>query len=104
MLFRSTEYAMPTTIHELSVSSAVFTVPITSKSSTAWKDATLADSMNEAAILLQTYCTNAGLTPLASEWWHFNDLDALNETADNMSLGNYILTETYSTKPTKQVE
>lgn len=99
-----TEYEMPTTIHELSMSSAVFTVPITSKSSTAWKDATLANSMNEAAILLQTYCTNAGLTPLASEWWHFNDLDALNETAHNMSLGNYILTKTYSTKPTKQVE
>ncbi|MFZ2848026.1 MAG: SH3 domain-containing protein, partial [Trichococcus flocculiformis] len=70
-----TEYTMPTTIHELSMASATFTGPVKSSSPTAWLQANLADTMNEAAILLQRYCTDAGLTPLASEWWHFNDLD-----------------------------
>ena len=32
------------------------------------------------------YCTNAGMTPLASEWWHFNDLDAQNKV--RMTSGN----------------
>ena len=45
-----------------------------------------ADTMNEAALLLRTYCTDAGLTPLASEWWHFNDLDAQNKV--RMTSGN----------------
>lgn len=36
--------------------------------------------MTEGAKLLRTYCTNAGLSPLASEWWHFNDLDVRSAT------------------------
>ena len=59
-----TEYTMPTTIHELSMASATFTGPVKSSSPTAWLQANLADTMNEAAILLQRYCTDAGLTPL----------------------------------------
>ncbi len=96
------EYTMPTEIHELSMASATFTAPVRSKSSTAWKDAVLADTMNEAAINLQTYCTNAGLTPLASEWWHFNDLDARNETIESPSDGSYILGENYSESPSNK--
>jgi D-alanyl-D-alanine dipeptidase len=94
-----TEYTMPTEIHELSIASATFTAPVKSTLPTAWKDAVFADSMNEAAINLQTYSTKAGLTPLASEWWHFNDLDALRETMENSSNGSYILDESYSASP-----
>lgn len=94
-----TEYTMPTTIHELSMASATFTGPVKSSSPTAWLQATLADTMNEAAILLQRYCTDAGLTPLASEWWHFNDLDARFATEDNSSRGEYILDATISEAP-----
>ena len=36
--------------------------------------------MTEGARVLRTYCANAGLSPLASEWWHFNDLDARSAT------------------------
>jgi D-alanyl-D-alanine dipeptidase len=96
-----TEYTMPTPIHELSGASAIFTSAVTSRNDTAWKNAAFSESMNDAAINLQKYCTSAGLTPLASEWWHFNDLDARDETADNISRGEYILTEVYSASPTK---
>lgn len=95
-----TEYTMPTTIHELSMASATFTGPVKSSSPTAWIQATLADTMNEAAILLQRYCTDAGLTPLASEWWHFNDLDARFATEANSSKGEYLLEATMSEAPT----
>ena len=94
-----TEYTMPTTIHELSMASATFTGPVKSSSPTAWLQATLADTMNEVAILLQRYCTDAGLTPLASEWWHFNDLDARFATEDNSSKGEYLLDATMSKAP-----
>ena len=94
-----TEYTMPTTIHELSMASATFTGPVKSSSPTAWLQANLADTMNEAAILLQRYCTDAGLTPLASEWWHFNDLDARFATEDNSSKGEYLLDATMSKAP-----
>lgn len=96
-----TEYTMPTPIHELSGASAIFTSAVTSRNDTAWKNAAFSESMNDAAINLQKYCTSSGLTPLASEWWHFNDLDARDETADNISRGEYILTEVYSASPTK---
>lgn len=94
-----TEYTMPTTIHELSMASATFTGPVKSSSPTAWLQATLADTMNEAAILLQRYSTEAGLTPLASEWWHFNDLDARFATEGNSSKGEYLLEATMSVAP-----
>ena len=94
-----TEYTMPTTIHELSMASATFTGPVKSSSPTAWLQATLADTMNEAAIRLQRYCTDAGLTPLASEWWHFNDLDARFSTEGNSSKGEYLLDATMSEAP-----
>ncbi|PTQ80647.1 D-alanyl-D-alanine dipeptidase [Trichococcus patagoniensis] len=95
-----TEYTMPTAIHELSMASATFTGPVKSSSPTAWLQATLADTMNEAAILLQRYCTEAGLTPLASEWWHFNDLEARFATEQNSSKGEYLLDSTMSEGPT----
>ncbi|RDU39004.1 hypothetical protein DRW41_04880 [Neobacillus piezotolerans] len=97
MITDYTEYEMPTPIHELSGASATFTAPVPSRSETAWKNATYADSMNEAAGKLQTYCTTAGLSPLASEWWHFNDLEAMNEIADNPGEGKFVLNEIYST-------
>ncbi|MEK4671193.1 hypothetical protein [Niallia sp. FSL R7-0271] len=94
-----TEYEMPSQIHELSGKSAIFTTPVTSSNATAWKHATYTVSMNDAAKLLQKYATEAGLTPLASEWWHFNDLHARDQTADNRSNGDFILMEVYSSIP-----
>ena len=93
------EYAMPSPIHELSVASVTFESPVSSSSSTAWKSAALSKTMNEAAISLQSYCTSAGLTPLASEWWHFNDLDSKNSLGKNTGQGKTELTQLCSTIP-----
>lgn len=88
------EYTMPTPIHELSMAAATFTTAVGSMSSTAWKSAELTPAMsaNEPAKALQRYCTDAGLTPLASEWWHFNDLQAYTQAGDNLSTGGYFIT------------
>lgn len=92
-------YEMPTRMHELSMASAAFSGPVDSNSRTAWRQAAPAPSMNDAAIRLQTYCAKAGLTPLASEWWHFNDLDTLALTRSNPSTGGYTLSKCLSAPP-----
>lgn len=94
---RYEEYAMHTNIHELSVRSAIYTAPVTVLSPTAWQQGVLTPEVNQFELLLQKYATSSGLTPLASEWWHFNDLDALNLLAGNTGNGDYVLTETKST-------
>ena len=72
------EYSMPTQMHELSAASATFTYGVNTHNATVWKwaEQTQAFKSSTGAQKLQQYCTNAGMTPLASEWWHFNDLDA----------------------------
>lgn len=93
------EVEMPTPIHELSKASATFTKPVSSRDATAWQGMELAPSMNEVAIRLQNYCTSAGFTPLASEWWHFNDLSAMNSSAGSLSDGGYFLQPNLSVIP-----
>ncbi len=75
------EYTMPTPIHELSAASVSLAGPVNSESASAWYSVGTAASMNEAALALQSYCANAGLTPLASEWWHFGDLSMLDRVS-----------------------
>ena len=75
------EYEMPTVIHELSTKAAALAKPVTSLSETGWKTVDAAETMTEGAKLLQKYMTDAGLTPLTSEWWHFNDLAARKGTS-----------------------
>lgn len=95
------EYTMPTPIHELSKAAATFVGPVASHSPTAWKSAKMTDTMaaNKPALALQRYCTEAGLTPLASEWWHFNDLEARTLVLDNLSTGGYKISQCLSTAP-----
>ena len=92
---------MPTPIHELSKASATFVGPVASHSPTAWKSAQLTDTMssNKPAMALQRCCTEAGLTPLASEWWHFNDLETRNSVLDNLSTGGYKISQCLSRAP-----
>ena len=70
-------YIMPTQVHELSPLAAIFERPVSSRSRDAWRDVPFTDTMTPGAILLQGYFDSAGFTPLASEWWHFNDLDGV---------------------------
>ena len=93
------QYEMPTPIHELSRAAATFTAPVAIFSNTAWKQAELASSMNDPALGLQHYCTGAGLTPLASEWWHFNDLESYFRVEDNLGMGDFTITSIRSVLP-----
>ena len=98
-ILKYTEYIMPTSIHELSVASIIFKSPVSPESSTLWKESTLMDNINSEALLLQQYCTNAGLTPLASEWWHFNDLTCADGSDVTQSVGRFFIQENYSKIP-----
>lgn len=98
------EYKMPTKMHELSKAAATFTSPVSSKSKTDWKKAKLAPTMTEGAKKLQKYCTNRELYPLASEWWHFNDLDAREATKAHGSNGKYYLKECLSIAPVEETK
>ncbi len=93
------EYAMPTPMHELSDLSCTFVSPVDSSSTELWKTAKLSSSMNDSAKLLQYYCTNSGLTPLSSEWWHFNDLSAKQSVGNKLSDGKFFITENCSQVP-----
>ena len=82
-------YEMPTPIHELSSRAVSLAEPVNSRSATAWKAVAAAPTMNEPALKLRQYCTDAGLSPLASEWWHFNDLEA------NAAIGSRYMTTAF---------
>lgn len=55
----------------------------------------------QAALALQHYCTEAGLTLLASEWWHFNELDTRSRVLDNLSTGGYQIQPVPEYRPLK---
>ena len=95
------EYIMPTAMHELSMAAITFTRPVTIFSTTAWRNAEMAPAMaaNKPARALQRYCTDASLTPLASEWWHFNDLAAYNQIRIYHSTGEFEITQCLSRAP-----
>ena len=94
-----TEYTMPTNMHELSAAAATFTYPVSSGSKTAWKNVPLANTMTQAAKQLQNYCTSVGMSPLASEWWHFNDLDAKDAISKKGINGKFYLQDNVSKMP-----
>lgn len=86
-------YEMPTEIHELSMAAVSMVAPIPSTDSELWKTTPVSTTMNENALLLRKYCTNHGFTPIASEWWHFNDL---GHGSSGMGLGHFIPDTLYS--------
>jgi D-alanyl-D-alanine dipeptidase len=93
------EFPMPTPIHELSPSAAAFIRPVSSSSPDAWKTVPFTNTMTEGAILLHGYLTGAGFTPLASEWWHFNDLENTAVAIDLGITGEFFINRTYSRPP-----
>ena len=84
------EYEMPTSIHELSMAAASTTGP---------GENTLAKTMNEPAVALRGYFRQAGMTPLESEWWHFNDFEARTLAGGKTSTGGFEITRCRSTAP-----
>lgn len=92
------EYEMSTPIHELSSRSASLVGPVPSSNDHDWRTMPMADTMNEWTILLREYCTSAGLTPLSSEWWHFNDLESMKKAE---GVGDYYIEGNLSVAPEK---
>jgi len=93
------EFEMQTIMHELSDAAAVFTRPVQVHSPTAWQTARHHQNVTPATLLLQYYCTKAGFIPLASEWWHFNDLASIN-LAQNIGIrGDFFIERSYSVPP-----
>ena len=82
---------MPTPIHELSAAAVSLKSPVNSYSETAWKSIQPAKSMTADALKLKEICTGAGLSPLASEWWHFNDLTVKNIVGDRYTTDPFYL-------------
>lgn len=93
------ECKMPTKMHELSDAAITFQYGVPASSKTEWKEVPLAETMTSDAKRLQKYCTSVGLTPLSSEWWHFNDLDTRSNIGENYSTGKYNISKCYSTVP-----
>ena len=97
-----TEYEecnMPTKMHELSAKAVAFKYGVDTQSKTAWKKVPLASSMTTSAKTLQNYFVEAGMYPIASEWWHFNDLETKEEIGKSYSTGKYYISKCYSTIP-----
>ena len=84
------EYAMPTQMHELSMAAASAVGPGSNE---------LAPTMNEPAIALRRYFTEAGMSPRESEWWHFNDFAARDLAAERLSVGNFVAEDCFSRPP-----
>lgn len=85
------ELPMQTPIHELSKASASYAHPVRTKTGNAWRNAPLNPKMTTAAKQLRRYAINAGLRPISSEWWHFEDLDA-RASAPQQTGGRFRLT------------
>lgn len=94
-----TEEQMPTQMHELSNKAISMSYAVDSNSKTAWEKVPVAKNMTDGAMRLRDYCVAADLTPLCSEWWHFNDLDARENIGSNYSIGRFYITECYSAIP-----
>lgn len=83
--------AMPTPIHELSAAAVSLSKPVNSYSPTAWQTIAPAKTMTEEALKLREICTGAGMSPLASEWWHFNDLQVKEAVGDRYTTDPFYL-------------
>lgn len=94
-----TEYMMQTPIHELSAESAIFERPIASADREGWRELTINPNMTEPALRLQEYMVTAGFNPLASEWWHFNDVDAYEDLGVHAGTGEYLINDALNSAP-----
>jgi D-alanyl-D-alanine dipeptidase len=94
------EFTMPTPIHELSRSSVMLAYPVASEKIADLKPMPYSEGMknNVGAQKLQKYCMDAGLSPLASEWWHFNDMETLGSLPER-GRGNFFISECLSVAP-----
>lgn len=86
---QATEYQMQTPIHQLSIQSVIFDNPARK---------TYSKKVTDGTLKLHQYMTSAGFTPLASEWWHFDDNKAFRSRSNR---GNYVINRLFSQPPEK---
>jgi len=48
---------------------------------------------------LRDYFDKAGFTPIASEWWHFNDLEGVEVSNEHGIAGAFFIDEILSVLP-----
>jgi D-alanyl-D-alanine dipeptidase len=94
------EFTMPSPIHELSARSATLAYPVASDKIAGLKPMPYSEGMknSEGAKKLQKYCMDAGLSTLASEWWHFNDMETRRNLPER-GRGNFVISECFSVAP-----
>ncbi|MCC5893956.1 MAG: SH3 domain-containing protein [Alkalibacterium sp.] len=92
-------YDMHTPFHELSVDSALFVEPISSMDRDGWRELDFHPDVVDASKRMVNYMVEAGFTPLASEWWHFNDLDALEALGPDAGVGDFDITRSINSRP-----
>ena len=86
------EVSMPTAMHELSTKAIKYYSPNVSN-----VPANYSKKMNTNSKLMDSVVTSSGLTPLASEWWHFQDSSSHNLIKGLSSTGcNFSVTKVYS--------
>ena len=93
------DYPMPTTVHELSAQAVVLRHGVQWNRTTGWGNVPFADTMTEGAKALHYIFVNAGFIPLASEWWHFDDMDARNAIRGRGINGNFHIKNSASEEP-----
>lgn len=101
---------MPTPMHELSYLAGTFTRPTKTYTHGAWKTALENGSVKRAAYWtagaqkLQDIFVTAGMDPLASEWWHFNDIPSRNTAKSAGAAGKFeVGTDSFSMSPADAV-
>lgn len=93
------EYEMPSPMHELSSAAGVFVKAIPQMNYQLAASTELLDTMTDGAIKLQKYFMDEGFTPLASEWWHFDDLPVYQNVRLRYGNGDYYLSGCLSSAP-----
>lgn len=94
LVYKSTgvEVTMPTPMHELSTKAIKYYAP-----GISLIPANYSKEMNDVAKIMDDVLTKAGLTTLASEWWHFQDSNAHSIILENQSNGcDFSVTKLYS--------
>ena len=89
-IVNSVMHKMPTPMHDLHPAAATFSAPGTR---------VFADTMTEGAKLMQGFFLRHGFTPLASEWWHFNDTYGVEVARRNNVTGGFTTEQILSFPP-----
>lgn len=92
-------YEMYSPIFELSTASAMLMRPIAARDRVGWKEIPYQDHVNEEAQRLEAYMFEADMIPIASEWWHFNDIDVLEAFEEELGEGNFHLDRVFNLPP-----